>query len=397
MKHHYLIDYENVHEDGLTGLNTIEDDAVIHIFYSDRARKLDLDSFREGQILQIEALKVPVGKQSLDMQLVSYMGYLMGRERGEGNCYIIISKDNGYLNSIPFWRSVMRDGTTVEVRPQIRPSSAEETKAAKPAAREEQDSSFSSSLRVQKQPRTLRGKGTRSEAVRTDSDNFDTLEQQTAAPRQEKNDRRTRSKGRGRNRRERTPDKDFAVIDSSSEISSTETPAGETSSYESPAAASSAADTLITESSVSESPAAESSASEPFAAEISARLTTAETAAAKSFSAGKAVVSDSAKPEDSAPVKEDPHAVEPAKPEDSVTLKKAAAADKSLDRSALNTSVMQTLSKASVDAATTGKISSIVMKHASEEQNKTKIYREIIRTLGQKEGLIIYNYIKSLL
>ncbi|MCQ2509980.1 MAG: PIN domain-containing protein, partial [Lachnospiraceae bacterium] len=150
MKHHYLIDYENVHEDGLTGLNTIEDDAVIHIFYSDRARKLDLDSFREGQILQIEALKVPVGKQSLDMQLVSYMGYLMGREKGEGNCYIIVSKDNGYLNSIPFWKQIMRDGTTVEVRPQIRPKQAEEAKSEAAAPKTESPRVRSQRVKAQK-------------------------------------------------------------------------------------------------------------------------------------------------------------------------------------------------------------------------------------------------------
>ncbi len=70
---------------------------------------------------------------------------------------------------------------------------------------------------------------------------------------------------------------------------------------------------------------------------------------------------------------------------------------KQLDRSALNTAVMQTLSKANIDATTTGKISSVVMKHASVENNKTLIYREIIRNHGQKDGLMMYNLIKSLL
>ncbi|MDO4617840.1 MAG: PIN domain-containing protein, partial [Lachnospiraceae bacterium] len=212
MKYHYLIDYENVHEEGLTGLNTIEDDAVIHIFYSDRARKLDLDSFREGQILQIEALKVPVGKQSLDMQLVSYMGYLMGRERGEGNKYIIISKDNGYLNSIPFWSQIMRDGTTVEVRPQIRPTAVEipsQKQKKQPTAQKTEKQVFPK--KYEKQTISLKSekpasaqKKEKPEAEQPE-ENLTTVEEalQTAPQMTEKNERRTKGKGRSRSRREK--------------------------------------------------------------------------------------------------------------------------------------------------------------------------------------------------
>ncbi len=490
MKYHYLIDYENVHEEGLTGLNTIEDDAVIHIFYSDRARKLDLDSFREGQILQIEALKVPVGKQSLDMQLVSYMGYLMGRERGEGNHYIIISKDNGYLNSIPFWRQIMRDGTTVEVRPQIRPKAPEESQKTGPV----NVASGGVFKVLKKKPIRDRKPGSEPAAEETSAE---PEKQESAEPRQEKQERRTRGRGRGRNRREklqevtgenreaeasaaalpenqefsRTADTapsnhesseaaDTAAVNhesiantdaaaensGSSETADAATENSEASnqtgpqdnsetSAESPASTDvsapsdvnsvfSEAETGSAESPVpAESGPASYESSEASAAEIPVSAETAAAANEHSDSADQAESLAAASEEASAaeqtepsssaadseetsapsaekkdpdehPEQEKKKTRAPRKPR---AQKKPAQPKKTLDRNALNTSVMQTLSKSNVDAATTGKVSSIVMKYASEEQNKTRVYREIIGTFGQKEGLKIYNYIKALL
>ncbi len=375
MKHHYLIDYENVHEDGLTGLNDIEEDAVIHIFYSDRARKLDLDSFREGQILQIEALKVPVGKQSLDMQLVSYMGYLMGKERGEGNSYIIISKDNGYQNSIPFWRQIMKDGTTVEIRPQIRPTPKEETpKAAPPQPRQNRKGKGNTSRNAvkEKQPKRMKPETVRENknpaaqeapAASADASLAESKEEPAAA--------------------EKHP------------AESTEAPLAESTTE--PAAAekhpAESTEAPLAESKT-DAPAVEDTSSEAETESVEEPRTPYEKKEA--LPKQKTVVDLPQEKQEGKP-KGKTKGTDRARKTKSSEAASATPSEKTLDRSALNTTVMQTLARNNVEASVIGKISSIVLKHASEEQNKTKIYREIIRTLGQKEGLIVYTYIKTLL
>ncbi|MBR4441957.1 MAG: hypothetical protein IKS52_01640, partial [Clostridia bacterium] len=75
----YLIDYENVHEAGLQGMESCPSGCAIHLFYSQNANRLNLDLLR-GLKASFTVHKVHPGRQSLDMQLVSYLGYLIGRE-----------------------------------------------------------------------------------------------------------------------------------------------------------------------------------------------------------------------------------------------------------------------------------------------------------------------------
>ena len=51
-----------------------------------------------------ELIKVPAGSQSLDMHLISFVGYAIGLG-GEKYNYIVISKDKDYDNVISFWKS----------------------------------------------------------------------------------------------------------------------------------------------------------------------------------------------------------------------------------------------------------------------------------------------------
>lgn len=51
---------------------------------------------------------LPAGKQSLDMHLTAYLGYLLGTN-GDKKCkYVIISKDNDYDNVITFLKEIHR-------------------------------------------------------------------------------------------------------------------------------------------------------------------------------------------------------------------------------------------------------------------------------------------------
>ena len=97
----YLIDFENVHEKGLEGIGSLKPEDTVHLFYTKNASKISLDILSEIQA-KLQFHKVNVGKQSLDMQLVSYLGFLIGTVGKEPE-YIIVSNDAGFHNTLAFW------------------------------------------------------------------------------------------------------------------------------------------------------------------------------------------------------------------------------------------------------------------------------------------------------
>lgn len=104
---HYLIDYENVGVDGMNGIEQLDRDNRIYIFYTKNADKLTFDLHIKLIQAKAEVLlfKVESGqKNALDFQLSSYLGYLI-RENFDGqNNYFIVSKDNGFTSLFPFWK-----------------------------------------------------------------------------------------------------------------------------------------------------------------------------------------------------------------------------------------------------------------------------------------------------
>ncbi len=101
---YYLIDYENVNASGLDGIEQISSDDRVVLFYTKHSSKIDLGMF--NVLLNISAeltvIEVHHGKQALDIQLASYVGFLIGTEGLESE-YYIISKDKGYRNIQDFW------------------------------------------------------------------------------------------------------------------------------------------------------------------------------------------------------------------------------------------------------------------------------------------------------
>lgn len=69
----------------------------------------------------------------------------------------------------------------------------------------------------------------------------------------------------------------------------------------------------------------------------------------------------------------------------------------SADRSAINTKVQQTLSKAKYDTHVISYVASLTTKNIGDSKVKQIVYRDIIKQYGQKKGLEIYNLIKPLL
>ena len=101
MKRCFLIDYENVSEGGLLGSELLKEDDVIILFDSEFSVINEKELEFEKSITKAKILKMTSqikGKNSLDFQLVSYLGLLIGNDE---HCeYNIISKDKGFLSAI---------------------------------------------------------------------------------------------------------------------------------------------------------------------------------------------------------------------------------------------------------------------------------------------------------
>ncbi len=103
MDTYYLVDYENVGNNGISDCSGLSKTDHLVIFYTKNQKKIGLDIVGNHGSAQLEFQKVPVKDQSVDMHLVSYMGYLIGRYENKSLKIIIISKDKDYDNLICFW------------------------------------------------------------------------------------------------------------------------------------------------------------------------------------------------------------------------------------------------------------------------------------------------------
>ena len=103
METYYLVDFENVHNEGLKNIDELSKTDHIHIFYTDNAASIKLDIVLTDSV-DIKGHNIPIGKQSVDMHLISYLGYLLGANKGKQCSFVIISKDKGYDNIITFWK-----------------------------------------------------------------------------------------------------------------------------------------------------------------------------------------------------------------------------------------------------------------------------------------------------
>lgn len=100
----YLIDTENVSSAWLPLLPMLDEKDKLILFYTEFScvlpySALDAILTKPKQIKTIECERM--GKNSLDFQLVSYLGYLIHKKKQ--NEYIIISNDKGFWSTAAFW------------------------------------------------------------------------------------------------------------------------------------------------------------------------------------------------------------------------------------------------------------------------------------------------------
>ena len=101
---YYLIDFENVNEDGLSGAVNLGSHDYVHLFFTKNASKISIEKLTNLNHANFSSHEIPIGSQSLDMHLVSYLGYLLGTNINKNCKYVIISKDTDYDNIISFWK-----------------------------------------------------------------------------------------------------------------------------------------------------------------------------------------------------------------------------------------------------------------------------------------------------
>ena len=103
---YYFIDYENVHVEGVLHIDALEPNVKIFFLYSENCKNISLDIIEKAckKEIQIIAYKTGVGKNALDFQLSSLLGFTIGTTVKEQDEYIIVSKDTGFDCVVEFWR-----------------------------------------------------------------------------------------------------------------------------------------------------------------------------------------------------------------------------------------------------------------------------------------------------
>ena len=107
----YLIDYENVKSEGIKGIAQLSEEDRVVIFYSHNADTITFEAMDMifNSKAQVSKYKILCGgKNALDFQLSTYLGYLI--HEAKDSYFYIISKDNGFKHVVDFWKRTFRFG-----------------------------------------------------------------------------------------------------------------------------------------------------------------------------------------------------------------------------------------------------------------------------------------------
>ena len=105
----FLIDFENVKSSGLKGIEFLNTTDDVYIFYSINAQSITFDTHHSinKSSANLTFTKSDVsGKNSLDFQLISYLGYLIAQKKYKN--YFVITGDRGFESAVSFWKKFFR-------------------------------------------------------------------------------------------------------------------------------------------------------------------------------------------------------------------------------------------------------------------------------------------------
>lgn len=111
----YLVDFENVHSEGLTGVEKLGENDECYIFYSVNAYSLSFDLHQK--IIESKAkfyykMVDAHGKNALDFQLVTFLGYLVAKHPDEH--FYVVSGDKMFCCATDYWCKENVDADVLE-------------------------------------------------------------------------------------------------------------------------------------------------------------------------------------------------------------------------------------------------------------------------------------------
>ena len=399
---YYLLDYENVNASGLDGISDLSEDCKIVLFYTRNSNKIDLGIFNvlRNMKAEISIIEVHHGKQALDIQLASYLGYLIGTEP-EDTEYFIISKDKGYRNVQSFWperhivlcRNLSPDSEIID-EPSPKKSSSKSgsrggrksssAKAAAPAKKSEPAKA------AEPEKASEPAKATEPEKASEHAKAAEPAE--PSAPAEAPKSKAKSAKSSANAKAKDKPAAEEKPADEPKPNAFAEAAAIAKAVVEAKKARNAAAEKKDP-AAPEEAPAKKEPAKKASAKKAPAKKEAAKKEAAKKEPAKKeAAKKEPAKKE---PAKKEPAKKEPAKKEAS---KKSPAKQKDSDmRNEVNNEIQKRLSKEGIPGDIINSTASFVSKNIGKDGYKQTIYRGIIKEHGQKMGLTIYRLIKDLL
>ncbi len=101
----YLIDFENVANSGFDGLTDLGLSDELLIFYSEQHSTISIAVHQQLEKSLVRKTYMPIktgGKNALDFQLVSWLGYEIAQ--GSSDHFVIISNDTGFDAVVDFWQ-----------------------------------------------------------------------------------------------------------------------------------------------------------------------------------------------------------------------------------------------------------------------------------------------------
>ena len=152
---YFFIDLENVRNEGLEGVLSLNEKDMVYIFYSENAFSMAIPTMESITNSKCSSKFIKtnyIGKNAMDFQIVSLFGAMIERCR-EGSFYII-SKDNGFRSAVSFCESFFSEyPIKCGVYPRIISALAVETKNRKESDTEETEEKKTSSKRSRRRNR----------------------------------------------------------------------------------------------------------------------------------------------------------------------------------------------------------------------------------------------------
>lgn len=100
----YLVDYENTGMNGLVGCDKLQSVDRIILFFTKNNSKIDMSVIANHGEADFKMIEVSSGKQSADLHIGSYLGYLLAEKKSGGHEFVIVSKDSDFDNLLKFWK-----------------------------------------------------------------------------------------------------------------------------------------------------------------------------------------------------------------------------------------------------------------------------------------------------